>query len=106
MTPVASGARCHTAGMLDRQLLIMTVVLSLVASVIAFVSSDGDWLTVAISLPLFMTASFWSLRLSRWFTRRVVPPPQPPADPTPTEPTTARPEHVRRRRQRRRRGRR
>lgn len=93
--------------MLDRQLLVMTVVLSLVASVIAFVSSGGDWFTVAISLPLFLTASLWSLRLSRWFARRFVPEPKVPVEPTPTEPTTERPQHVRRRRrQRRGRGRR
>ena len=84
----------------------MTLVLTLVASVIAFVSSGGDWVTVAISLPLFVTASFWSLRLSRWFARKVVPQPEPIEPPRPTEPTSERPEHVRRRRQRRRRGRR
>jgi hypothetical protein len=92
--------------MLDRQLLIMTVVLSLIASAIAFVSSGGDLLTVAISLPLFVTASFWSLRISRWFARRVVPEPETAEPPSPTKATTDRPEHARRRRKRRRRGRR
>jgi len=93
--------------MIDRQLLARTVALSLVASAIGLVASGGDWVTVGISLPLFMTASFWSLKLSRWFTRRVVPERQAPVEPTSTESTTARPEHAQRRRQqRRRRGRR
>jgi hypothetical protein len=88
--------------MIDRQLLAMTVVLSLVASAIALATSGGDWVTVAISLPLFMTASFWSLKLSRWFTHRVMPQPEAPVEPTPTEATTARPEHAQRRRRQRR----
>ncbi len=88
--------------MLDRQILVMTVVLSLVAGVISFVSSGGDWLTVAVSMPLFVTASFWSLQLSRWIARKFVPQPEPEAPPTPTQPTTARPEHAQRRRRRRR----
>ena len=88
--------------MLDRQILVMTVVLSLVAGVISFVSSGGDWLTVAVSMPLFVTASFWSLQLSRWIARKFVPQPEPEAPPTPTEPTTTRPQHAQRRRRRRR----
>ena len=92
--------------MLDRQILVMTLVLSLVAGGIAFVSSGGDWLTVVVSMPLFVTASFWSLQLSRWIARKVVPQPEPVTPPGPTEPTTARPEHVQRRRRRRRRSRR
>lgn len=88
--------------MLDRQILLMTVVLSLLAGGIAFVSSGGDWLTVAISMPLFVTASFWSLQLSRWISRKIVGEPEPVLPPTPTEATTARPEHVQRRRRRRR----
>ena len=82
----------------------MTVVLTLVASVIAFASSGGDWLTVVVSLPLFVTASYWSLLLSRWIARKIAGTPRPAPPPPPrVEPTTSRPEHVRRRRQRRRR---
>ena len=80
----------------------MTVALSLLAGVISFVSSGGDWVTVAISMPLFVTASFWSLQLSRWISRKIVGEREPVVPPTPTEATTARPEHVQRRRRRRR----
>ena len=80
----------------------MTVVLTLAATATAFVTSGGDWLTAAVSLPLIATASFWSLRLSRWITRKIVPPRLPPSRPPPTAPTSARPEHARRRRRSRR----
>ncbi|MDE2696055.1 MAG: hypothetical protein OXH97_06000 [Chloroflexota bacterium] len=88
--------------MLDRQILVMTVVLSLVAGVISFVSSGGDWLTVAVSMPLFVTASFWSLQLSRWISRKIAGEPKEVPPPQPTAPTTTRPGHVQRRRRRRR----
>ncbi|MXW34976.1 MAG: hypothetical protein F4X26_04155 [Chloroflexi bacterium] len=88
--------------MLDRQILVMTVVLSLVAGVISFASSGGDWLTVAISMPLFVTASFWSLQLSRWISRKIVGEPKEVPPPQPTAPTTSRPGHAQRRRRRRR----
>ena len=93
-------------GMPDRQLLVMTVVISLVAAAVTLVTSGGDWVAVLISLPIFVTFSFWSLRISRWLARRLVPQPQPPEPQVPTEPTSPRPEHARRRRRRRRRGRR
>lgn len=84
----------------------MTVVLTLAATAMAFVTSGGDLLTAAISLPLIATASFWSLRLSRWITSKIAPPRPARAAPPPTAPTSARPDHARRRRSRRKRGRR
>ena len=89
--------------MVDRQLLVMTVLLSLAASVFALVTSGFDWLVVAIAVPFFVTSSYYSLRISRWLSRRVVPQPEPPPVQEPTPSTTQRPEHAQQRRRRRRR---
>jgi len=93
----------HTSRMPDRQLLGLTVVLSLGASAVALVTSGFDWLSVAISFPFFITASYYSLRLSRWLGNRAAPQQPPPSEHQPTEATTSRPEHAQQRRQRRRR---
>jgi hypothetical protein len=91
-------------GIPDRQLLLMTVVVAAAASIVAFVSSGGDWVGVLIALPIFLTFSFYSIRISRWLANRVAPPPESAEAPEPTPQTSQRPEHARRRRRKRRRG--
>ena len=85
----------------DRQLLVMTVVVAGAASLVALVTSGGEWLPTLIALPLFMTFAFWSILFSRWLTRRFVKTPEPVVH-EPTAPTSKRPEHAQRRRRRRR----
>ena len=85
----------------DRQLLVMTVVVAGAASLVALVTSGGDWASTLIALPLFMTFAFFSILFSRWLTRRFVKTPEPVVH-EPTAPTSKRPEHAQRRRRRRR----
>ncbi|MYE46398.1 MAG: hypothetical protein F4X25_06530 [Chloroflexi bacterium] len=85
----------------DRQVLVMTVVVAGLASLVSLVLSRGDWVSMLISLPLFVTLAFWSLLLSRWLTRRFVKTPEPVVH-EPTPPSSSRPEHAQRRRRRRR----
>ena len=85
----------------DRQLLMMTVVVTALASAFSLFSSGGDWAATLITLPLFATVAFWSIMFSRWLSRRFSKQPEPVVH-EPTEPTTKRPEHVQRRRRRRR----
>ena len=89
-------------GIPDRKLLIQTVGVSSVAFAAAVVFQD--WLTALLSLPIFVTVSYWSLRVSRWLSRRVNPQPQGSelSAAEPTAPSSDRPEHARRRRGRRR----
>lgn len=85
----------------DRQVLVMTVVVSGVASLVSLVLSRGDWVSTLISLPIFMTLAFWTILFSRWLTRRFVKEPEPVVY-EPTAPSSKRPEHAQRRRRRRR----
>jgi hypothetical protein len=91
-------------GIPDRQLLIMTVLVTSVASIV-FLVGERDWVAMLVALPLFATFSFWSIKISRWVAHRFVPQARPPElsdSPEEVLPTSRRPEHARRRRQRRR----
>ncbi len=45
-------------GIPDRQLLVVTVLLSFVAVVVTLIGTGGDWVAALIALPLFATFSF------------------------------------------------
>lgn len=88
----------------DRQILILTAVVTGVVSLLT-VLTTGNWSVTALTIPLVASAAFWSLRISRGLGQRLQrrygpPPPAPP--PPPPEPTSERREHAQRRRQRRR----
>ena len=87
----------------DRQVLVLTVLVSAASAVYVLVVTGGDWATVAISLPMFTTVAYFSLLVSKRIGRRFGPKPPPPQEPTPpVDSTSERPEHAQRRRVRRR----
>ena len=89
----------------DRQVLIWTVVITAAITLFAWVAG-GDIVGALVLMPIVMTVTFWSMRISLRLSRRARPdldpnrPPPPGPDPTP--PSSERPEHARRRRERRR----
>lgn len=85
----------------DRQLLLMTVVVTTLAAAFSLITSGGDWAATLFTVPLFATVAFWSILLSRWLSRRFVKQPEPVRH-EPTAPRSKRPQHAQRRRGRRR----
>jgi hypothetical protein len=83
-----------------RQVLILTLALSIGATAFVYFTTGEDWRSALLMFPIILTTSFGSFALSRRIAERFAP--KPPGPPPPLEPSTERPEHAQRRRQRRR----
>jgi hypothetical protein len=87
----------------QRQILLLTAFVTVVSTVLAYFASHGDWYSTVLTVPLVMSASYWSLRISQRVAARFAAPDALPAPRGPSvEPTSERPDHAQRRRQRRR----
>ena len=95
------GSVCAMRNASDRQILVLTVLVSM-ASVV-YVSVVEDWIAALITLPMFMTVSYFALRVSRRMGQRFGPKPPEPKVVEPVEQSSERPDHARRRRERKRR---
>lgn len=87
----------------DRQIVALTLFTTAVCTVMTLITTGGDLLTTALAIPLAASAAFWSLRIMRRLTSRLVPSEAAlETSHTLPAPTSERPEHAQRRRQRRR----
>ena len=85
----------------EREVLILTAITTGMVALLTLFTSQGDWVTTALMLPLVASVSFWSLVVARRVSSRWAPKPPERAAPLVLTPSSERPEHAQRRRQRR-----